>query len=142
MLNTPPRFVGIDYGTKRVGLALSDPLHMTAHPHDTVSPATLVGVLEALADTHGLAGIVIGWPLERDGTTGPMTERVQTCINTIEDALPAVSITRRDERNTSELAQQALSEAGVRQPGRYDKGRVDAAAAALILQDYLDEQAP
>lgn len=141
MLNTPPRFVGIDYGTKRVGLALSDPLHMTAYPHDTIPPTTLVDVLEGLADAHGLAGIVIGWPLEPDGTAGTMTERVQTCIDDIEEALPAVSITRRDERNTSELAQQALSEAGVRQPGRHDKGRVDAAAAALILQDYLDERA-
>ena len=53
--------------------------------------------------------------------------------------VPAVPVEKRDERNTSELAQQALSEAGVRQPGRYDKGQVDAAAAALILQDYLDE---
>lgn len=142
MLNTPPRFVGIDYGTKRVGLALSDPLHMAARPHDTVPPGALVDTLQALADTHGLAGIVIGWPLEQDGTAGTMTQRVQACIDEIEDALPAVSIMRRDERNTSELAQQALSEVGVHQPGRYDKGRVDAAAAALILQDYLDEQAP
>lgn len=141
MLNTPPRFVGIDYGTKRVGLALSDPLHMAAHPHDTVPPGALVDTLEALADAKGLAGIVIGWPLKPDGTAGAMTERVQTCIDAIEEALPAVPVVRRDERNTSELAQQALSEAGVRQPGRYDKGRVDAAAAALILQDYLDERA-
>ena len=141
MLQTPPRFVGIDYGTKRVGLALSDPLHMTAYPHDTVPPDALVNALQELADEKGLAGIVIGWPLELDGTAGAMTDRVQACIDAIEDALPAVSIARRDERNTSELAHQALSEAGVRQPGRYDKGRVDAAAAALILQDYLDEQA-
>ncbi len=140
MLNTPPRFVGIDYGTKRVGLALSDPLHMTAYPHGTVPPEQLVDTLQELADAKGLAGIVIGWPLERNGTAGAMTERVQTCIDAIKEALPAVSIVRRDERNTSELAQQALSEAGVRQPGRHDKGRVDAAAAALILQDYLDEQ--
>jgi len=141
VLDTPPRLIGIDYGTKRVGLALSDPLHMTAHPYDTVPPGALVDTLHELADAKGLAGIVIGWPLTPGGTPGAMTERVQACIDAIEEALPTVPITRRDERNTSELAQQALSEAGVHQPGRYDKGRVDAAAAALILQDYLDERA-
>ncbi|MES3630819.1 MAG: Holliday junction resolvase RuvX [Longimonas sp.] len=139
MLETPPRLVGIDYGTKRVGIALSDPLHMVARPHRTVSPPALVDELQAIHSKHGIARIVIGWPLKPDGTAGAMTETVQKCIDAIREALPSVPVDKRDERNTSELAQQALSDAGVRQPGRHDKGRVDAAAAALILQHFLDE---
>ncbi len=138
-LRTPARWVGIDYGTQRVGIALADPLGMVAQPETTVPPHDLIEALEALDAKHGVEGVVVGWPYLHDGTPGTLAEEIQLRINALEKALPHVRIVRRDEYYTSELAKQALGEAGVLQAGRYDKGRVDAAAAALILQDYLDE---
>ena len=137
-LNTPARWVGIDYGTQRVGIAMADPLGMVAHPETTVSPGDLVDTLNALNATHGIHGVVIGWPCLHDGTPGTLSEAIEPQIEAIQAALPHAQVVRRDEYFTSELARQALQEAGVAQAGRHDKGRVDAAAAALILQDYLD----
>lgn len=136
-----PRLVGIDYGTKRVGLALADPLRMFARPHGAFSQREAVEELKRLHAMEGIDTVVVGWPLTLEGDEGVATERVQQYINRLRNALPAsVRIVKRDERMTSEMAKDALRDAGARRTGRYaeDRGRVDAAAAALILQDYLD----
>ncbi len=136
-----PRLVAVDYGTKRVGLALADPLRMFARPHGAFSPGAAVEELRRIHAEEGIETIVVGWPLTLEGEEGAATERVQQYINRLRNALPAgIRIVKRDERLTSEMAKDALREAGARRTGRYeeDRGRVDAAAAALILQDYLD----
>ncbi|WP_022835123.1 Holliday junction resolvase RuvX [Salisaeta longa] len=138
MLDPTPRVVGIDCGTKRVGIAVADPLQLFARVEGTYAPDEALAVLERLKVTDGLEALVIGWPLTLAGEEGAATDVVAAYIARIRERLPAVPIHKRDERFTSELAKQALQEAGVRQPGRRDKGRVDAAAAAIILQDYLD----
>lgn len=136
-----PRLVAVDYGTKRVGLALADPLRMFARPHGTFSPPVAVEELKRIHAEEGIETIVVGWPLTLEGEEGIATERVQQYINRLRNALPAgIGIVKRDERLTSEMAKDALRAAGARRTGRVDedRGRVDAAAAALILQDYLD----
>ncbi|MFO8099442.1 MAG: Holliday junction resolvase RuvX [Salinibacter sp.] len=136
----PPRLVGVDVGTKRVGLATSDPLQLFARPHDTYAPQAALDELVRMAEGDGIDAVVVGWPLTEEGTAEEATEMVQAYVDRIEEVLPQVPIARRDERYTSERAKELLRRAGVSQPGRYDKGRVDAAAAAVILQDYLDAQ--
>jgi len=136
-----PRIVGVDYGTKRVGLALADPLRMFARPHGAFTQREAVEELKRIHADEGIETIVVGWPLTLGGEEGVATERVQQYINRLRNALPdAVRIVKRDERLTSEMAKDALRDAGARRTGRIeeDRGRVDAAAAALILQHYLD----
>ncbi|PSQ75979.1 MAG: Holliday junction resolvase RuvX [Bacteroidetes bacterium QH_7_62_13] len=140
VLNGPPRVVGVDVGTKRVGVAVSDPLRLFAKPHGTFSPDEALAALQSLDADNGVDVVVVGWPLTEEGKTGEAVEMVADYVERIESALGSVQITRRDERFTSEIAKDLLREAGVKQPGRYDKGRVDAAAAAVILQDYLNVQ--
>jgi len=140
VLNGPPRVVGVDVGTKRVGVAISDPLRLFAKPHGTFSPDEALAALQSLDAGNGVDVVVVGWPLTEEGKTGEAVEMVADYVERIEAALGSVQITRRDERFTSEIAKDLLREAGVKQPGRYDKGRVDAAAAAVILQDYLNVQ--
>lgn len=135
-----PRVVGVDVGTKRVGIAVADPLQLFATPHDTVPPDEAVGVLRELERTAGIETIVFGWPLTEAGEEGEATDMVQSFIDRVRDGLSEIEVARRDERFTSEIAKDLLRRAGVSQPGRYDKGRVDAAAAAVILQAYLDAQ--
>lgn len=138
LLSTAPRLVGIDVGTKRVGLALSDPLRVFAQPHGAYTPDEALDVLQAIDDTDGVEAFVVGWPLTEEGVAGEATEFVQAYIDRLNERFPDVRCMRQDERYTSEWAKDALQRAGVKQPGRFDKGRVDAAAAAVILQLYLD----
>lgn len=141
LLTGPTRLVGVDVGTKRVGLATSDPLRLFAQPHGTYAPDEALDELVRLAEDDGIDAIVVGWPLTEEGEEEEAVEMVRAFVERIEKVLPDVSVVRCDERFTSERAKDLLRRAGVSQPGRYDKGRVDAAAAAVILQDHLDRTA-
>ena len=139
-MTTPlPRIAAVDFGTKRVGLAVTDPLRLFAQPFGTFSQDEAVSQLRALAEAGDLALIVVGWPLLEDGTEGAMVERVRAYAGRLRNALPGVQVVAQDERYTSERAKTAIREAGARRAARRDRARVDAAAAALILQDYLDD---
>lgn len=137
-LQTESRVVGVDVGTKRVGVAVADPLRLFARPHGTYTPDESLDTLRSLREEAGIERIVVGWPLTEDGAAEDATEMVQTYVDRIRETLGAVEVVREDERYTSEIAKDLLREAGVSQPGRYDKGRVDAAAAAVILQGHLN----
>lgn len=135
------RIVGVDVGTKRVGVAVSDPLRLFAQVEGTYPPEEALEVLQSLKREQGVDVVVVGWPLTEAGEEGEATEMVEAFVDRLHEALGSVEVVRRDERYTSEMAKDLLRRAGVSQPGRYDKGRVDAAAAAVILQDYLDVEA-
>ena len=137
-LQTESRVVGVDVGTKRVGVAVADPLRLFARPHGTYTPDEALDTLRSLREEAGIERIVVGWPLTEDGAAEDATEMVQTYVDRIRETLGAVEVVREDERYTSEIAKDLLREVGVSQPGRYDKGRVDAAAAAVILQGHLN----
>lgn len=134
-----PRIVAVDFGTKRVGLAVSDPLRLFAQPAGTYSQDQAVDVLRRLRSEHGIECIVVGWPLELDGHEGAATRMVQPYINRLRNAFPEIEIVKLDERFTSEIAKRRLYESGLGKQKRREKGRVDEAAAAVILQDYLDD---
>ncbi len=132
------RIVGIDFGLKRTGLAAADPLRMFARTLGTYSPEESLVVLEKLDKTEGIDLIVLGWPLTPEGEEGAAVDRVRSYERRLRKALPNVSVERWDERNTSIEARELMIEAGVRKKRRSEKGRVDAEAAAVILQSYLD----
>lgn len=137
-LDSQSRIVGIDVGTKRIGVAIADPLRLFAQAHGTYAPDEAIEVLQRLDAEEGIEAVVVGWPLTEEGEEGEATEMVQAFVDRLIESLAGVTVVRRDERYTSEMAKDLLRRAGVQQPGRYDKGRVDAAAAAVILQDYLN----
>ncbi len=141
MLSTLPRLVGVDYGTKRVGLAVADPLRLFAQPLDTCAPDVAVEALRALDRRDGIETLVVGWPLDLDGEEGPATDRVRPFVNRLRNAFPGVEIVTWDERFSSARAKEAIRTAGAGRKARRDRGRVDRAAAAVILQEYLDERA-
>lgn len=113
---------------------------MFAQAEGTYEPGEALTILQDLADESGIERIVVGWPITEEGEEGEATEMVDSYVERIEEALNDPEVVRRDERFTSEIAKDLLRRAGVSQPGRYDKGRVDAAAAAVILQNYLDSR--
>ena len=134
-----PRYAGIDYGEKRVGVALSDPLHLFAQADGTFSPDEAIRRLVEIEAEHGLAGLVIGWPLTLDGQEGESTEKVKRYVEKLTARFPEVPVTTWDERFTSEMARRLLAEVGVSRKARRRKGRIDRTAAAIILQEFLDE---
>lgn len=133
-----PRIVGIDYGTKRVGIAISDPLRLFAQPVDTCGPHEILDRLAGLVDQLGVETFVVGWPLHLDGDEETAMIMVQPFIDKLERRFPEIKIVKWDERFSSERAKEALFAAGVSRKARRSKARVNAAAAAVILQEYLD----
>ncbi len=133
-----PRIVAVDYGTKRVGLAVSDPLKLFAQPLDTCAPEEVVDRVAAIYDQLGIGAIVVGWPLRPDGDETTAKSMVQPFIDRLQRRFRDVEIVKWDERYSSERAKEALYEAGVSRKARRSKNRVNAAAAAVILQEYLD----
>ncbi len=104
------RIVAVDYGTKRVGVALADPLRLFAQPYGTFSQDEAVARLRTLHAQQGLAVVVVGWPLTEAGEEGAATQRVQQYINRLRKVLPGVALVKWDERYTSELAKERLKE--------------------------------
>lgn len=132
------RIAGVDYGNKRVGIALADPLRIFARPHGTFEPQRAVEELLRIHRDEGLEVIVIGWPLMPDGSESNMIPRVQEYVNRLRNAFPGMEIVTWDERYTSQMASTLLREAHPRRRFRKADGDVDAVAAAVILQDYLE----
>ena len=136
------RTLGIDYGTVRIGLALSDPTGTLASPlpHlEKKSPAQIRDFLGELIQTQNISKIVVGLPRNMDGSYGPAAEKVRSFISQIQNGLD-VPIETQDERLTTAQASKQLSELGLSQ--RDLRKKVDSSSAALILQQYLDLKSP
>ena len=132
------RCLGIDFGTRRIGLALSDPTGTLATPLpflENTRPNEVVAKLQELVQAHGVKTVVIGLPRNMDGTYGPSAERVRQFITQIRPHL-AVEIIPQDERLTTAQASRDLSQMGLNQKDLRKK--VDSSSAALILQQFLD----
>lgn len=132
------RYLGIDFGTKRIGVAVSDELGLTAQPLSTLEPSTdeaAVGAIRGLMNEYGVLEVVVGLPKNMNGTLGPSAERALAFARRLEESIP-VKVTMWDERLTSMAAERLLIEADLSRAKR--KRRVDQMAAVLILQGFLD----
>lgn len=134
-----PRIVALDVGTKRVGMAMSDPLGLFAQPLGAYSQAACLAELIRIWNSDGILRLIIGWPLTLDGAEGEAVDFVRTFVDEVERLLPGVPWIAWDERFTTRRAREAILQAGARRKARRDKARVDAASAAIILQEHLDE---
>lgn len=132
------RVLAIDYGMKRCGLAISDPLGMIANGLDTVEAPHLMKALQSLMDLYGFDTVVIGEPRRLGGEMSELENHIQQAIVRITERFSAVRIARMDERFTSKMAMDALIAAGASKKQRRDKGNVDKISATLILQEYLN----
>lgn len=129
------RVLGVDFGTKRIGLALSDDLRLIAQPLDVVTRAQLPDVLRQLANAHDIDTVVVGLPTGLRGNEGDSATGARQLASEIEETL-GIEVVFVDERFTSRIAESALVESGMRRRER--KEAVDKVAAAIILQAYLD----
>jgi len=132
------RVLGIDHGTKRIGLAISDEMGMIAQPLEFVPAEPFGGVLSRLKEIiqeKQVELLLVGMPRNMDGSYGPAALKVQEFVAVLKDAL-TIPIKTWDERLTSAQANRFLIQANVRREKRKEK--VDKTAAAILLQSYLD----
>ena len=132
------RIVGIDYGRKRVGVAVSDPLGIFASPLDTVPAAKIIDYLKKYAETESVTRFVVGYPMNMDNTPSEAAADVDIFLKNMAKAFPSVPVTLEDERFTSVLAHRAMIDGGMKAKDRRDKNSVDKISAAIILQSHLD----
>ena len=132
------RILSVDYGKKRTGLAVTDPLQIIANGLVTVATSKLFDFLKDYISKEEVELIVVGRPLQLNGQPSENLARVEQFVNRWRKAMPAVPIEYYDERFTSVLAQQAIIVGGVKKKTRReDKGLVDEVSATIILQDYM-----
>ena len=132
------RIIGIDYGRKRVGVAVSDPLGIFASALETVQSAKIIEYLKKYAEKENVARFVVGYPVKMDGAPSEAAKDVDMFLKQLAKAFPDVPVTLEDERFTSVLAHRAMIDGGMKAKDRRDKESVDKISAAIILQGYMD----
>lgn len=134
------RIIGIDYGKKRVGVAVSDPLMIFASPLETVPTANIINYLKTYTSTEEVEKFVVGYPLNMDNKPSEAARYVDIFLKQLKKAFPEIPVVLEDERFTSVLAFQSLIDSGVKKMDRRDKAAVDKVSAAIILQTFMDRK--
>ena len=131
------RIIGIDYGRKRTGVAVTDPLKIVAGNLATVPTHTLMQFLKDYMTKEEVERIVVGQPSQLNGEPSESMRYITPFVNRLKKELPDMPVVMYDERFTSSIAHQAMLDGGMKKSDRRDKSRVDAIAATIILNDYL-----
>ena len=133
-----PRILAIDYGAKRTGIAVTDPLGIIASPLDVIPTHQLEEFLKNYFSKEDVATAVIGMPKNTDGSDTNATRLVQGFVNRFKKVFPAKELVLHDERFTSKMALDAMIAGGMKKSARREKGNVDKVSATIILQSYLE----
>lgn len=134
------RLMAFDYGTKRIGIAVSDPLQIIATALDTVHPEKIWDFLKAYTQQEQVSTFVVGKPLQTDGTDSESAQHVVGFMRRLRREYPDIKVVEVDERFTSKIASQAIAQSGMKKNKRQDKGLIDTVSATLILQTYMETQ--
>ncbi len=134
------RILAIDYGTKRTGIAVSDPLQIIGSGLETVPTSELMAFLKKYLVEEEVETIVVGEPMYPDGNPAQIAHLVKGFVNQLRKAFPEVEIAMQDERYTSEEAKEVILKSGARQKKRRDKSLVDRVSAAIILQTFMEKR--
>ena len=134
------RILGIDYGRKRTGLAVTDPLQIVAGNLATVPTHELLQFIKDYIAREQVERIVIGLPTQLNGQPSESMKYITPFVNRLHKELPDMPVVMYDERFTSSIAHQAMIDGGMKKSDRRDKSRVDVIAATIILNDYLQSK--
>ena len=139
-LRAVDRIIGIDYGKKRTGIAMSDPLMLFASPVETVQTTNIIDYLKKLGQQESIVRFVVGYPMNMDNRPSEAAADVEVFLKQLRKAFPDIPVSLEDERFTSVLAHRSLIDGGVKKMARRDKAAVDKVSAALILQTFMDRK--
>jgi putative Holliday junction resolvase len=134
------RILGIDYGKKRVGLAITDPLHLFASPLETVNPEDFDNFINDYLRSEQIDAFVIGYPVQMNNRPSESVKYIDPFIEKLKRAFPGKPVYLVDERFTSRIAFKTMIDGGVKKKDRQDKSMVDRISASIILQSWLDKK--
>ena len=132
------RIISIDYGQKRTGLAVTDPMNIIANGLTTIPTHTLYDFLKDYISKENVERIIVGLPKQTNGLPSENMKRIEPFVAKWKKDFPAIPIEYYDERFTSVLAHRAMIDGGLKKKTRQDKALVDKISATIILQSYLE----
>jgi len=134
------RWLAVDFGTKRTGLAVTDPLRIIASPLEGVETKNLFDFLKDYFQRELVDKLVVGWPTQDDGSPTNNTANVEAFVNRFRKLFPSIPVVLQDEWNTSNEAMASMIQSGTKKKNRRNKLKIDQASATLILQAYMETQ--
>lgn len=132
------RILAIDYGQKRVGIAVTDSLQLIANGLTTVSTDTLFAFLKTYTEKENVEEFIVGLPKQMNNTPSESMKYITPFITGLKNKFPTIPVTLVDERFTSKMAQQTILESGINKKNRNNKGLIDQISATILLQSYLE----
>ena len=133
-----PKIVALDYGSKRVGVAISDPENKIAFALKTISTELVFKYIIDLVASEKTSIVVIGFPVNLDGSLNDISHEINIFINKLSQKIPEILVEKYDERFTSVIAKKTILNSGIGKQKRQNKSLVDKVSATIILQSYLD----
>jgi len=134
------RLLSIDYGKKRTGIAVSDPLQIIANGLTTVETSRLLDFLADYLQKEEVSCIVVGLPRQMNNEPSENMKRIEPFVNRLRKLYPHIPVEYFDERFSSKMAQQTMIDGGVKKKGRQNKALVDEISATIILQGYMESK--
>jgi putative Holliday junction resolvase len=134
------RILGIDWGAKRTGVAVTDPLQIICSPLDTIETVAIIPFLKKYCEEETVEAIVVGEPLHMDGAVADTAHKVYAFVEILKTTFPDLEIALQDERLTSKSALQIMRNSGLKKKQQHDKKRLDRISAALILETFVEKR--
>ena len=134
------RILAFDYGTKRIGIAVTDPLQLIASGLKTVETSEILPFLKAYCTDEEVVLFVVGLPKQMNNLPSESEQFIKSFIRNLKRTFPEIPIKRADERFTSKMALQSMIDSGIKKKQRQNKAMVDEISATLILQSYLNRK--
>ncbi len=131
------RIMAFDFGTKRLGIAVTDPMQLIANGLTTIHPKDIVDFLNKYLQTEQVETFVVGEPKQNDGSNSETERYIVGFMNVLKKNFPQIPIVRMDERFTSVMAQRVILQSGLKKSDRQNKALTDTISATIILQGYM-----
>ena len=132
------KIVALDFGLKRIGVAITDDFNIIASALDTVSSNNIIPFLNKIVEKNDIKTIVVGQPLQKDYSPSLIEKEILKFIDVLKNKFPNISLERYNERYTSVIAKKVIIQSGISKSKRRDKSLVDKISATIILQSYLE----
>lgn len=132
------RLMAFDYGTKRIGVAVTDPMQIIATALTTVHPTAVWDFLKTYLQQEQVETFVVGKPLQMDGTDSESAQHVVGFVRKLKKEYPGIPVVEIDERFTSKMASAVIAQSGMKKNKRQEKGIIDTVSATIILQTYME----
>lgn len=132
------RVMAFDYGTKRVGIAVTDPMQIIATGLDTVHPIKIIDYLKKYLQTEQVERFIVGEPKQMDNTPSQSAIHVKGFVNLLKKTFPEIPVEMLDERFTSKMASATIAQSGMNKKHRQNKELVDTISAVILLQSWME----